>query len=178
MIVPPQAGIDLLPSMPLLLTLLTKRKYLKQFCWNLPCLYCRLYLHRITSTVSSFHQQCTFAIHDIHEDVGSVANMDVVFSFAGVRCNESYIATDAECMTRHMPALQIVLRFPQQQMNVCIRGALALHSQGHVHRHRCVLHCAFWLQCSQAALLSSVDVVITKTTIDWPASNWNVLDNS
>ena len=104
---------------------------------------CRLYLHRITSTVSSSHQQCTFAIHDIHEDVGSAANMDVVFSFAGVRCNESYFATDAECMPRHMHALQIMLRFLHRHMDVCIHGALALHRQGHAHRHRCALHCAF-----------------------------------
>ena len=44
------------------------------------------------------HLQCTIAKQVIHEDVGSVAGMDVVFSSIGGRCNDSYHATEAEWM--------------------------------------------------------------------------------
>ena len=49
---------------------------------------CRLYLHRITSTVSTISLQRTHATDNIHDDVGSVVFMDVVFSIVGVRRND------------------------------------------------------------------------------------------
>ena len=49
---------------------------------------CRLYLYRITSTVFTIHLQRTHAADNIHDDVGSVVFMDVVFSIVGVRRND------------------------------------------------------------------------------------------
>ena len=44
------------------------------------------------------HLQRTIAKQRIHEDVGSAAGMDVVFSSIGVRCNDSYHAAETEWM--------------------------------------------------------------------------------
>ena len=40
--------------------------------------------------------QSTHAAHYIHDDVGSAAKPDVIFSFLGVRCNELCLAAEAE----------------------------------------------------------------------------------
>ena len=40
--------------------------------------------------------QSTHATHYIHDDVGSAAKPDVIFSFLGVRCNELCLAAEAE----------------------------------------------------------------------------------
>ena len=44
------------------------------------------------------HLQRTIAKQSIHDDVGSAAGMDVVFSSIGVRCNDSQHATETEWM--------------------------------------------------------------------------------
>ena len=44
------------------------------------------------------HLQRTYAVTDIHDDVGSAVEQDVVFSFAGVRRNDSLHTADDEWM--------------------------------------------------------------------------------
>ena len=44
------------------------------------------------------HLQRTYAITDIHDDVGSAVEQDVVFSFVGVRRNDPLHTADAEWM--------------------------------------------------------------------------------